>query len=230
MTRTPDPLVADVARTFAPPPAFTVAEWADAEMFLPEHGARRGARYDSRETPYLIEPMNAATAPGVRRVVLQKSAQVGASTMLEAIIGFHVAHQPRAMIVALPTGEAAVQFMKDRIGSLARHTRAVGEKIYAKRSAGLLKDPESTLSTAWFAGGYLAVVWSGSASSFAQRAAGLVAADDADRMQELDEGDPVELLERRTTTFHDGRSYVISTPTLTDGRIDRLATEVGVRA
>jgi phage terminase large subunit GpA-like protein len=75
-----------------------------------------------------------------------------------------------------------------------------------------------------FPGGFLALSGANSPNAFSRWAVRVAIADDYDRFPPVvgEEGDPGELLVNRTTTFHDGLTLFISTPTLKGGRIDTL--------
>lgn len=219
-----DVLVHDVVRLCDPPPALTVSQWADASRVLPESSAARGARYRTDRVPYLREVTDCTTAPGVGRIAVMKAHQVGASETVYNAIAFHMVYRPCPMLLVMPTADAGQAVAKERIGDLIRSSPAVRAVVQHKRSPGPLARPESTLNLILFAGGFLGIGGANTPNTFARAAVRLAIGDDVDRWPPVvgEEGDPADLLENRTTSFHDGRALFVSTPTLKGGRIDTL--------
>lgn len=198
-----------------PPPSFTVSEWADANRYLPESSAARGARWQTSRTPYLREIMDAVLEPGVTKIALRKSAQVGGSEALHNIIGYFMQHQPCPMLLIHPTVDVAEEWSKERLTDMLASTPVLGAAIV---------ESLSTLTYKVFPGGYLALGGGNTPNSFARRSVRIAIADDADRLPAVvgEEGDPADLLADRVTAWDDGLQIFVSTPTLKHGRIDTL--------
>jgi len=213
----PRTLLAPILSQFAPPPELTVSAWADAERILPDTSAEPG-RWRTSRVPYMREPMEQVTDPAVTMIVIQASAQVGKSETLLNVLGYHIAHDPCPMLLVQPTIDMAEAFSKDRLAKSIESTPALAAKVREGRGPA----SESTLRHKVFAGGFLALAGANSAASLAQRAVRLLLCDDLDRFPaELeDEGDPVDLAIKRTTTFWNRKVLLVSTPTITGGRID----------
>lgn len=208
----------------APPPTFTVSEWADAKRVLPETSGARGGAWRTENTPYLRGLMDAVHEPGVTKIAVMKAAQCGGSEALHNIIGYFIEHDPCPMLFVHPTALAAEEWSKDRLADMIRSTPALRAVVREGRSTRGSHEPESTLALKMFPGGFLALGGANTPNTFARRSVRLAIGDDVDRFPAVlaDEGDPADLLVNRTTTFFDPLVLFVSTPTLKGGRIDTL--------
>lgn len=217
-------LIQDWSGAATPPPLFTVSEWADANRFLPETSGARGARWRTDRTPYLRGIMDAVHEPGVQVIALRKAAQCGGSEGAHNILGYHIEHNPCPMLFVHPTDTVAAEWSKERLADMLRSTPALDAVVRTRRQRRNAHQGESTLDFKMFPGGFLAVGGANTPNTFARRAVRLALGDDVDRWPAVvgEEGDPADLLRKRTTTFDDGLVIMISTPTLKNGRIDTL--------
>ncbi len=204
-----------------PPPAYTVSEWADAKRVLPESSAASGARWRTADVPYLRGIMDAARDPLIRKIALMKSAQVGGSEAINNIVGYHIEHDPCPTLIIFPTDTDAEGYSKDRLGDMIRTTPALAAVVTDERPPRGERRAASTLRLKMFPGGWVKLGGAHTENSFARVSARLAIGDDVDRWPAVvgEEGDPADLLERRTTSFDDAKIILVSTPALTDGRI-----------
>lgn len=155
----------------------------------------------------------------VRRVVVKSSSQVGKSEILLNILAFFVAHDPSPVMLLQPTLEMAEAFSKDRIAPMIRDTPALAGKFADPRS----RDSGNTLLHKKYPGGHITLAGANSPASLASRPIRVVLCDEIDRypVSAGTEGDPVTLVMKRNTTFHNAKELLVSTPTV-DGasRID----------
>lgn len=224
MTVVADGLIQDWAGAAAPPPDYTVSQWADAERFLPETSGARGARWRTSAVPYLRGIQDSVLEPGVSTIVLEKCSQVGGSEALHNIVGYHMRHRPCPMLFVHPTAGVAEEWSKDRLADMLRSSPALSDVVRDKRQERGVHASESTLALKVFPNGFLALGGANTPNTFARRAVRLAIGDDVDRFPPVvgDEGDPAELLKNRVQTFYDGLCIFVSTPTLKGGRIDTL--------
>lgn len=208
----------------APPPLLTPSQWADEHRRLPETSAARGARWRTSFTPYLRGIMDSVTEPGVRKIALIKGAQTGGSEALHNILGFFIHHDPCAMLMVHPSKEVAQEWSKERLDDMLRSAPALNAIVTERTDQAMGRRAESTLTLKLFPNGYLALGGANTPNTFARRSVRIAMGDDVDRFPAVvgDEGDPAELLENRTTTFWNGLTFLVSTPTLVGGRIDTL--------
>jgi len=223
--RLPRGLVADWAIAATPPPALTVSQWADRTRLLPESSGARGAKWRTDAVPYLRGIMDAVHEPGVQKIVVMKCHQVGCSEALHNVVGYFIEHDPCPMLFVHPTAGVAVEWSKERLADMIRSTPALASVVREKRmprSAG--GEDGSTLELKMFPGGFLALGGANTPNTFARRAVRVAIGDDVDRFPAVvgEEGDPADLLHNRTTSFYDGLSIYVSTPTIKGSRIDTL--------
>jgi phage terminase large subunit GpA-like protein len=217
-------LIGDVAPSLAPPPELTVSQWADANRFLPETSGARGARWMTDAVPYLRGVMDAVHEPGVKTIALKKAAQIGGSEAIHNILGYHIEYDPCPILMVHPSDSVAEEWSKERLADMIRTTPALDAVIRGRSTSHDDHKGESTLALKLFPGGFLALGGANTPNTFARRAARIAAGDDVDRWPAVvgEEGDPADLLTKRTTTFHDGIVLMVSTPTLKNGRIDTM--------
>jgi phage terminase large subunit GpA-like protein len=201
-----------------------VSQWAEENRILPETSAAQGARWRNSTAPYLAGIMDVMLEPSVRRVGLMKCTQSGGSEAVNNIIGYCMQHRPRPMLMVHPTVEVAQAFSKERLSDMIRTTPALRAVVKTRRVQGDDHRAESTLDIKTFPGGFLALGGANTPNTFARWSVRLAIGDDVDRFPAVvgDEGDPAELLAKRTTTFHDKLTFCVSTPILKGGRIDAM--------
>ncbi len=191
-----------------PPENITISEWADKYRRLPPEGAAEPGRWKTSKTPYLKKIMDSVSDPTVRKVVIMSSAQVGKSELLINILGYFIHIDPSAILMVQPTERTAKEFAKRRITTSIRDTPILNK---------LIKWRESTVLEKVFTGGYLSIIGSNSPSGLASKPIRVVLCDEVDRyeLSAGDEGDPLSLVEKRTTTFPDSHKLIyVSTPTI----------------
>lgn len=156
--------------------------------------------------------MDAWNDQAVTSIVFMKSAQVGATEILGNILGYIIDQDPGPTLVLQPTLEMGEAWSKDRLAPMIRDCPSLSEKIGSPRS----RDSENTLRHKSFPGGHLTVVGANSPSGLASRPIRNVLADEVDRypVSAGTEGDPLSLAVKRTTTFHNRKILIASTPTV----------------
>ncbi len=192
------------------PSSLTVSQWADRYRILPDTSAEPG-RWRTDRTPYLREIMDAASDPLVERIVVQKAAQVGFSEVLLNFIGYFIHADPSpVLLVQISSGEAA-KFSKERVARMIEDTPELAAKVGPSRS----RDSENTIESKSYPGGHLGLVGANAPSGLRSRARRVALMDEVDGYPPSagDEGDPVELVRKRLTTFWNRLEVTGSTPT-----------------
>ena len=148
----------------------------------------------------------------VEVVVFSKSSQVGATEIINNIIGYYIAQDPSPILVLQPTLDMARTWSKDRLAPMLKSSPALAGKVKEPRS----RDSENTVLHKKFPGGNLSVVGANSASSLASRPVRILLCDEVDRYPEsaATEGDPIQLAIKRTQTFWNRKILMASTPTI----------------
>ena len=194
-----------------PPPKLTVSQWAEREMRLsPEASAEPGQVRFTRAA-YQRGILDAISDPDVHTVVVMSSAQVGKTTLILAMAGYHIDQDPSPMLLLQPTIEMAEAFSKDRLAPMLRDTPALASRVKDPRS----RDSGNTLLQKVFPGGHITMAGANSPASLASRPIRAVMMDEVDRYPASagTEGDPVTLARKRTTTFWNRKIVLTSTPT-----------------
>lgn len=198
------------AKLAAPPPRLLVSEWADQHRQLSKESAAEPGQWRTDKAPYQREMMDAVKEPEVKEVVFMTSSQVGKSEMLNNIIGYHVAHEPCPILLALPTLRLAEAYSKDRIAPMIRDTPAITDKFKDKRA----KDSDNTILHKKYTGGHLTLVGANSTSSLSSRPISKLLMDELDRWPSTTpEGDPIKIVQDRTKNWHNAKQIMASSPT-----------------
>lgn len=145
-------------------------------------------------------------------VVLMTSSQIGKTTILENIIGYHIHLDPCPMLFINPTLEMSETFSKDRLDPMLRDCECF-EGVVAKSRT---RDKNSTILHKVFKGGHLTMAGANSPASLASRPVRIVLFDEVDRfaLTAKTEGDPMRLAMRRAARFWNRRFFAASTPTI----------------
>lgn len=155
----------------------------------------------------VLSPMHPA-----RRVVFQKSTQVGGTEIGNNWVGSVIATQRCPMMVVQPTSTLAERWSKQRLASMIEATPALHEKIRPARS----RDSGNTTLLKVWPGGVLVIAGANSGADLRSMPARYLFADEVDAYPfDLDgEGDPLSLAEARLSTFDDRKVFICSTPTI----------------
>lgn len=154
--------------------------------------------------------MDAFSDPAIEEVVIMSSSQVGKTSILENVIGFHIDHDPAPIMVVVPTLDAGGTFGKIRLGPMIRDTPCLTRKVADSKS----RDSKSTILQRTFYGGHIIITGANSAASLRGRSIRIVLCDDVDEKSFLrnPEGDPIEQAKKRATTFWNRKYGLFSTP------------------
>lgn len=201
-----------IAKLAAPPPELTVSQWADAYRRLSPEASAEPGQWRTSRAPFQREVMDAINDPRVQNIVMMFSAQVGKTEVLLNAIGYFVDHDPAPIMLVQPTEQMAEAFSKDRLAPMIRDTPTLGKKIRDVKS----RTSGNTLLHKKFPGGHITLAGSNAPASLASRPIRIVLLDEVDRYPASagTEGDPVNLVTKRTTTFWNRKRIMVSTPTI----------------
>ena len=207
-------LVASVVRSrLKPKPKMTVSEWADENRILPETSPESG-RWSTNRTPYLREIMDEASNPNTEEIVWMKAVQSGGSEAENNILGYFIDQDPAPILfVQISTGEAK-KYSKERIAPMIAACPALAEKVSPTRS----RDSDNTIESKAFPGGHLGIVGANAPSGLRSRPRRVILFDEVDGYPASagNEGDPIDLAEKRVSNFWNALKVKISTPTVTE--------------
>lgn len=201
-----------IAKVLAPPPRLMVSDWADRYRRLSSESSAEPGQWNTSRAEYQRGIMDALNDPSTERVVLMTSAQVGKTEILLNAIGYYMDYDPSPIMVLQPTLDMAKTFSKDRLAPMLRDSPALKDKVGDPRS----RDSDNTVLHKKFTGGHVTIVGANSPSSLASRPVRILLADEVDRYPPSagEEGDPLSLAIKRTTTFWNRKMVFVSTPTI----------------
>jgi phage terminase large subunit GpA-like protein len=203
-------LLAGLMRQFlAPPPRIDTAAWAAQYRHIakgPERGLWRNER-----TPYLVEPMQAASShTPYERVVLWFATQLGKSEVLYNSVMQRIHTDPQDMMMVQPTLQDAQDHSAQRFLPTIMQTPAMHGKVAVRKS----RDESTSWRSRSIQGGFT-VFFGGanSAASLASKPLGFAVADEVDKWPaDVDnEGPPLGLLEERMSNFSRRKLIIAST-------------------
>ena len=222
MMQQADAFTAGWSGGWTPDPRLTVSEWADQHRMLGSKSSAEPGRWRTDRAPYAREPMDSLSVTDpCEVVVLMWGAQTSKTETGNNWIGYVVHHAPGPMMAVQPTVDMAKRLSKQRLADMIEQTPALRERIAEARS----RDSGNTLLSKEFDGGVLVLAGANSASGLRSMPARYLFLDEVDAypLDVDDEGDPVSLAIKRTTTFGRRRKVLItSTPTVKDlSRIEK---------
>lgn len=206
-----------VRQALRPPPRLTLSDWAEAKYYLSAESAAEPGRWTT--LPYQRAWMDAITDSSIEQVAIIKSARVGFTKVLNSMIGYHVDHDPCAILLIQPTEDDAKGYSKEEIEPMLRDCPAVGEKFITSRNK------VDSLLHKRFRGGLLQLAGARSPGNFRRVSRRVVLGDEVDGYPPSagKEGDPIELAKRRAEHFWNRKFVWGSTPTFAGAsRIEQL--------
>lgn len=194
-----------------PLPKTSVSQWADNYRMLSSGISAEPGKWKTSRAPYQKDIMNAFTEPGIHRVVVKSSSQIGKSDMMNNVIGRFAHLDPCAIMMIQPTIDMAQDYSKTRIAPMIRDTKVLNTLFYDVKS----RDANNTILSKVFPGGRLIMCGANSPAGLASRPIRILLADEVDRFPDSagTEGDPVDLAAKRMTTFWNSCMGLFSTPT-----------------
>ena len=199
----------------APDPVLTVSEWADGNRMLSSKASAEPGSWRTSRTPYLREIMDSLSVyDPVQRIVLMAGAQIGKTEAGNNWLGYIIQHAPAPMLYVNPTVEIAQKVSKQRVAPMIEETPTLRDRIAPSRS----RDSGNTLLMKEFMGGVLMMTGANSAAGLRSMPVRFLYLDEIDAYpgDVEGEGDPINLAEKRTTTFSRRKVFMTSTPTIKD--------------
>lgn len=194
------------------PPLVDIQEWADTYRVLDSTSSNKTGKFETKWTPYMIEIYKSITKGETKQFTLMMASQLAKSELIINIFGRYAHLDPCPMLIVQPTDEMARSFSKERIQPAIDNSIL---KTLIKDSN--KKDSGNTVTHKMFPGGFIAFVGANSPSKLAARPIRIVFLDEVDRYPKSsgNEGSPIILAKKRTSTFDDVTKHIITgTPTL----------------
>ncbi|NJK56922.1 MAG: phage terminase large subunit family protein [Pleurocapsa sp. SU_5_0] len=203
-------LVKQAFKEFSPPKRQLISDWAQDNFQLPETSAEPG-KWSKGRAAYQVGILDCLSEPGIQKVSLMCSAQIGKTIILLIIICYLIDLDPCSMMMTQPTTDMAEMFSKEKLSSAITNVKPVAKKIVEKS-----RNASSTILMKMFAGGFLRLAGANSPSSLASMSIRAYFGDEIDKYPASagKEGDPVKLAIQRTETFWDWLVFLVSTPSI----------------
>jgi phage terminase large subunit GpA-like protein len=213
------PLLGARMPMWRPPRRLKLSAWADEHYYLSAESAAEPGRWHT--LPYQRGIMDAFSDPRIEQVSVMKSARVGYTKCLNALVGYYMHQDPCPIMVVQPTLEDAKGHSREEIAPMLRDCPTLAALVPEARS----KDADNTILQKLFPGGSLSLVGANSARGFRRVSRKVVLFDEIDGYPPSAgaEGDQIKLGLRRTDYYWDRKIGYGSTPTVASrSRIERL--------
>ncbi|MFK7824409.1 MAG: terminase gpA endonuclease subunit [Oligoflexales bacterium] len=202
----------------APPPKLTVSEDAARHRNISLEESAKPGKWVS--WPFQIEMQNVYNEKGVQLAVYMTACQVSKTVQELNLISYFIKYENGGINFMLPTKTMAEDYSQVRFDSMVRDSPALAKILPPTRSKG-----NKTLFKKWV-GGYIRFIGSENANDVCSFATGKVIIDEADRCSlvvrnskgEI-EGNTLQLLFKRMSTFDDKFVLMASTPTTVETSI-----------
>jgi len=225
-----DWIFAQLPQHLVPLEDLTVSEWADAYRVLSGKAAAEPGPWRTDRTPYLRDIMDALSADSPYEwVVFEKGAQIGGTEVGLNFLGYIIDRVPEPTMLVWPTENDIKSNVRIRIDPFFESTECVGSKI----SDGGPKDGANNTFLKEFTGGFIAFAASNSTAQLRSKPVCFLILDEVDEYpgNANQQGDPITLAEKRTTTYGARKKiFALSTPTVEGAsRIDALYETTDMR-
>jgi phage terminase large subunit GpA-like protein len=209
---------------FTPPAELTVSQWADLYAKLPPEGTPEPGQWNTDRAPYQRRMMDVVNDPSVERVVYMIAAQCGKTASMLNIIFYYCQHDPSPILFVMPTETFSEDVSKERIAPAIRDTPILTPLFGSPK----MRSTNATIRKKSFPGGFLALVGANAPSTLAGRPARIVVCDEVDDFPASSgkKGDPIIIVDARTTNFWNRKKLYASTPSIKgSSRIEKLYDE-----
>lgn len=186
-------------------------QWAEESREMPE-GSPIPGRFRFRNTPYLLEPLDAIYDQRVERVIFRKSAQVGwTDGVILNAIGHRIDTDPCRLLVLFPREKTAIDFNDEKLEPMIESVARLKSKINLKsRAAGnrqLFKK---------YPGGFVKLIASNAPGDVKSTSAPIVFVEEPDDCNQnvKGQGDSIKLAEERKKAYVNGKIVEGGTPTI----------------
>jgi len=196
-------------------PTLTVAEFAAKHRRLPR-GTPYPGPWKNERTPYLVEIMECLSASSpIREIILAKSAQVGATAMIENLIAYVIRSVPGPILYCTANEKLLKKWVNKRLTPLLVSCGLEGKLVPQHVMKGQRRTG-NTMFSKEFPGGSLDMTTAGSAAGMRMDSIRNLILDEVDGYAwNVDkEGDPVSIAEARTKAWKKRKKILYtSTPT-----------------
>lgn len=203
--------MARVWAEFAPPPRLSIDQWAERYRELSSEESAMPGPYSMAHTPVLRAILRACSDPTVRKVVVQKSAQIGYTAGVVCnVMGYFIHHRPSVILAVFPREKSAKDFAAEKFDPMVRATKPLTDRINLKsRAAG------NSQTRKHFPGGLAKFVGSNSPGDVKSTSARFLCVEEPDdaSINVRGQGDAIKLAEERCKSYPDHLILIGGTPT-----------------
>lgn len=207
-----DDMLARVWSELAPREPLTLIEWAESYRVLSREETNDYAgRFSLENTPVLRGILAAIGDPKTRRVIVQKSAQIGYTAgVVCTVLGYHVHWKPCVQVVMFPREKSAKDFDAEKFAPMVRATSVLAKRIRLKSRS----DGNSTTRKK-YPGGLAKFVASNSPSDVKSTSAKIAIVEEPDDTNKdvKGQGNSIALLAERMKTVRNHLMLIGGTPT-----------------
>lgn len=194
------------------------SEYIESVRYLPKSLTPKPGYYDYSYTPYLREIVDCfSPLSPVREVVLQKPAQIGATTgILESIIAYYIGCVPKPMLYVSADKELVEIGMKTKIERML-DSCGLRDKIFSQSNIQNKRRTGDTKTEKEYPGGFLHAIGARNPGKLRQMSYPVILFDELDGFPDKlgDEGNPIDLAKNRSIAFMRTRKLLyLSTPLL----------------
>lgn len=205
-------LMRTVMKKMAPPPKMSVAKWAETHRQLSKTTSALPGRFRLTRTPFLRGILEVINDRNVRKVVCQKSAQVGwTDGVVNNYVGYVIHVDPSSMAIMFPREATYKKWVELKFEPMVDATPVLQDLVNTKsRSA------ENKQDLKQFPDGFLMVFGSNSTDGVKSTPIKRVCVEEPDdcNLNIKGQGDSIKLAEERVKSFHDSKILIGGTPTV----------------
>lgn len=209
-------------RTFKTPPDLLPSAWAEQYRRMGSDESAFTGRFTFRHNPFLKWLIDRYADPAVRKIVCQKSAQIGwTQAVICNLLGYFVHVKRTTAITMFPKELAARNFDLEKFRPMVDSTPVLAEVLPAKKRTADVK----TLFKK-YPGGFIKFVGSNSIADVKSTSARDLVVEEPDdcNLNLKGQGDAIALLAERGKSFRDGKMLIGGTPSIED--ISSIAQEM----
>jgi phage terminase large subunit GpA-like protein len=207
-------------RMYQPPPDLTLSQWADRFAYIPKATSAYPGKFTTAFAEYQRGMQDAITHPDVETVVFMLCAQSGKTQLTLNAIGYYAHWEPSPILVVQTSLGEAEKFSKKRLTPTIAETPVLKKLFPPARS----RDSGNTQLSKEFPGGNLTLAGANAPAGLASLPIRVAISDEVDRWEETagKEGDQLDLIDKRLTSFWNRKHIMASTPGIKNfSRIER---------
>lgn len=203
-----------------PQPTLSLVEWADKYRYLPDNSADSG-RWKTCHTEVARTVMEAVTDKKVRQVSVMCCIQLMKTELMINTALYYIHQEPSPIMYVAPKIGIAEAWSKERFMKSVKATPVVREIF-----AAIPKDEGNTILQKQYPGGQISIVSARNPDDLAMRAVRIVLCDEVDKFLrnvgakaggEGGEGDPIDVVWGRATTFGSRAKLIVACSPTIDG-------------